>query len=69
MPPADKVSVLVLVVLVGLKDAVTPCGRPESDKLTLPVKPFCGVTVIVDGTWLPRARLNEFDEAERVKLG
>ena len=38
--PADKVSVLVLVVLLGLKDAVTLRGRPEADKLTLPAKPF-----------------------------
>jgi hypothetical protein len=37
---ADKVSVLVVVVLPGLKDAVTPRGKPEADKLTVPVKPF-----------------------------
>ena len=36
---AVSVNVLVLAVLVGLKDAVTPLGRPEADKLTLPVKP------------------------------
>jgi hypothetical protein len=36
---AVSVNVLVLVVLVGLKDAVTPLGKPEADKLTLPVKP------------------------------
>jgi hypothetical protein len=36
---AVSVKVLVLAVLVGLKDAVTPLGRPEADKLTLPVKP------------------------------
>ena len=44
---AVSVSVLVLVVLAGLNDAVTPLGRPEAAKLTLPVKPFCGVTVMV----------------------
>ena len=44
---AVKVSVLVLVVLAGLNDAVTPLGKPEADKLTLALKPFCGVTVIV----------------------
>src|SRR5260370_31100066 len=44
---AVSVKVLVLVGLLGLKEAVTPLGRPEADKLTLPVKPFCGVTVIV----------------------
>ena len=44
---AVRVSVLVLLVLLGLKDAVTPLGSPETDKLTLPLKPFCGVTVMV----------------------
>src|SRR5271154_3418485 len=44
---AVSVNVLALVVLVGLNDAVTPLGRPDADKLTLPVKPFCGVTLIV----------------------
>lgn len=41
------VSVKVLVLLLGLKDAVTPAGKPEADKLTLPVKPFSGVTEMV----------------------
>src|SRR5258707_15736799 len=44
---AVSVKVLVLVGLLGMKEAVTPLGRTEADKLTLPVKPFCGVTVIV----------------------
>src|SRR4029077_8298890 len=47
--PAARVKVLVLVlepvVLVGLKEAVTPLGRPEANKLTVPLKPFCGVIV------------------------
>jgi len=30
---------------LGLNDALTPLGRPETDKLTLPLKPFSGVTV------------------------
>jgi len=29
-----------------LNDAVTPLGIPAADKLTLPLKPFCGLTVI-----------------------
>jgi hypothetical protein len=66
---ADSVSVLLLAVLPGLKDAVTPRGRPEADKLTLPAKPFCGVIVIVDMTFALRARLNEFGEAKRAKSG
>jgi hypothetical protein len=35
----------VLAVLLGLNDALTPAGRPDTDKLTFPLKPFCGVTV------------------------
>ncbi len=37
---ADSVSVLVLVVLLGLNDAVTPLGSPDADKSTFPLKPF-----------------------------
>jgi hypothetical protein len=37
---AESVSVLVLVGLLGLNDAVTPLGIPEADKLTLLLKPF-----------------------------
>jgi len=37
--PAVSVNVLVFAVLVGLKAAVTPLGRPDTDKLTLPLKP------------------------------
>jgi hypothetical protein len=45
VPVADvlvevSVNVLMFVVLVGLKEAVTPLGKPEADKLTLPLKPF-----------------------------
>jgi len=66
---ADRVSVLLPVVLLGLNEAVTPRGSPEADKLTLPVKPPCGVTVIVDVTLPPRTRVKELGEAEREKLG
>jgi hypothetical protein len=66
---ADSVSVLTPVVLLGLKEAVTPRGSPAADKLTAPVNPFCGVMLIVDVTLPPRARLNEFGEAEIAKFG
>ena len=36
---AVSVNELVLAVLTGLKDAVTPLGNPLADKLTLPLKP------------------------------
>lgn len=44
---AVRVRVLVEVVLLGLNDALTPLGKPDADKLTLPLNPFCGVMVIV----------------------
>jgi hypothetical protein len=45
---AVSVKTLDVVVLVGLNDAATPVGRVEvTAKLTLPVKPFSGFTVIV----------------------
>src|SRR5713226_7769557 len=44
---AASVKVLVAVAGFGLKDAVTPLGKPEADRLTLLLKPFCGVTVTV----------------------
>ena len=39
---AVSVKVLVPVVLVGLKDPVTPLGRPDAVRLTLLAKPFSG---------------------------
>ena len=38
---AVNVNVLVVVAGFGLNEAVTPLGRPEADKLTLPLNPFC----------------------------
>jgi hypothetical protein len=37
---AVSVNTLVLAVLAGLKDAVTPFGNPLADRLTLPLKPL-----------------------------
>src|SRR5207249_880872 len=50
---AVSVSVLVVAVGLGLKAAVTPLGSVEGDRVTLPVKPFCGETVIVLEPVLP----------------
>lgn len=44
---AVSCRLLVLVVLAGVNTAVTPAGRPEADKATLPVKPLMGFTVMV----------------------
>ena len=50
---AVSINVLVFFVLVGLNDAVTPLGKPDADKLTLPLKLFCGATVIVVAPLVP----------------
>ena len=44
---AVKVSVLVVVVLAGLNDAVTPAGRPLAVRPTELVKPLRSVTATV----------------------
>ena len=63
---AVKVSVLVLAVLLGLNEAVTPLGRPDADKLTLLLKPFSGVTVMVLAPLAPCTIVKVFGDAERV---
>jgi hypothetical protein len=44
---AVSVRALVVVAEAGLKDAVTPLGKPDADKLTFPLNPLRGATVIV----------------------
>jgi hypothetical protein len=66
VPLAVRVSVLVLDVLLGLNDAVTPLGRPDADKLTLLAKPFCGLTVMVLAPLAPCTIVKLFGDAERV---
>jgi len=66
---AVRLSVLVLVVLLGLNDAVTPLGRPDADKLTLPLKPPCGVTVIVLVPLAPCAIVKLLGKVESEKFG
>ena len=65
---AVSVNVLVLAVLLGLNEAVTPLGRPDADKLTLPLKPFCGVTVMVLAPLAPWVMLRPLGDAESVKF-
>jgi hypothetical protein len=38
-PPAFNVKLLKLVVGLGENDAVTPAGRPDTEKFTVPVNP------------------------------
>src|SRR5260370_22380090 len=66
---AVKVSVLLLAVLPGLNEAVTPLGRPEADKLTLLLKPFTGVTVMVLAPLAPCTIVTLLGDAEREQVG
>jgi len=61
-----SVNVLVVAVLLGLNDAVTPLGRPDADKLTLLLKPFCGLTVMVLVPLVPCTIIKLFGDAESV---
>lgn len=63
---AVNVNVLVVVALVGLNEAVTPLGRPDADRATLPLNPFCGATVIVLEPLSPCVIVKLFGDAERV---
>ena len=65
---AVNVKALVPVVLVGLKEAVTPFGKPEADKPTAPLNPFCGVRVIVVDPLVPCTRVKPAGAAESVKF-
>jgi len=65
---AVNASVL-LVALVGLKEAVTPDGTPDAENATLPLNPFCGATVTVLVPVPPCTTLTLLGEADSVKLG
>ena len=66
---AAKVKVLELVAGFGLKEAVTPLGKPEADRETLPLKPFVPAMVIVLLPLEPCVTVRLLGEAESVKLG
>lgn len=66
---AVRVRVLVVAVVLGLNDGVTPAGRPDADKLTLPLKPNCGVIVMVFVLLVPCVIVMLLKEVEREKFG
>lgn len=65
---AVKVNVLVEVVGFGLNCAVTPLGRPDAARVTLPVNPPTSVTVMVLVPLPPWVIVRLLGEAESVKL-
>ena len=68
----DVVTVIVElpepVTEVGLKLELAPDGRPDAPKVTMPLKPFCGVTVIVLVPLAPRVTVRLLGDAERLKF-
>ena len=66
---AVKVTMLVLLALGGLKEAVTPPGRPDAEKLTALENPLCGTTVIVLVAVPLRVRVTLLADEEREKPG
>jgi hypothetical protein len=66
---AVSVRVLLPVVLAGLKDAVTPLGKPGTDKPTLVLKPLKGVIAIVLVPLEPCVIATLLGEAEMLKSG
>ena len=46
-PPVVAVLLAVRVSVFAVNDAVTPLGKPDAAYVTVPVKPFDGVTVIM----------------------
>jgi hypothetical protein len=65
------VSVSTLVPVVGFvpNAAVTPLGRPDAARVTLPVNPPKSVTVIVLVPLLPCVMVRLLGESDSVKLG
>lgn len=63
---AVSFNVLVRPVVLGLKDAVTPLGKTDADRLTLPLKPFSGLTAMVVVPLDPCLMLTLLGEADSV---
>lgn len=69
VPAAFRVRVLVVPVVAGLNDAVTPLGIPEAAKVTVPLKPNCGVMVMVFVLLVPCVIVMLLKDVEREKFG
>jgi len=66
---AISVSVLAVVALAGLNEAVTPAGNPDMVRFTAPLNPCCGLTVIRLTPLAPAGMESEGVEADKLKAG
>ena len=66
---AATVSILDAAVGLALNEAVTPVGRPEAARVTLPLNPFRSATVTVSVPLLPEATVKVEGAGESSKLG
>ena len=63
---AVRARVLVVAVVLGVNEAVTPAGRPEAARVTLLLKPFCGLTVMVLAPLAPSTMVKLLGDADSV---
>jgi hypothetical protein len=68
---AVSVNTLLVEVLLGLKEAVTPLGRPDAARLTLPANPPWGAKEIVVEPLVPctSVRLPGVAESKKPWMG
>jgi hypothetical protein len=66
---AVKVTRLVPAAFGAANDAVTPLGSPDAERITLLLKPFCGMTATVPVAVAPRGNPRLAGSKDRVKLG
>lgn len=66
---ALRTKELELLVVDGLKVAVTPAGRPVADNCTFPLKPFSPMTRILLLALPPAASTSELSEVLRLMVG
>ena len=67
--PAVIDKVVPVVELAGWNVAVTPAGNPVIPKVTVPVNPVPGITVIGTVVPVPRASVKVSPGAEMLKFG
>ena len=69
VPVADRVRRLLVVAGFVPKLALTPLGRPEAVKFTLPLNPLRGWIVMVVEPPAPWRKVRLAGDAERLKPG